>query len=106
MKKAIVFGAAAALFAAAPALAGERVIELTRDTGESFTLVLDTAANTASVNGSTPESYTWDEGTNQLCAASGLCVTFAEAGTEIGASTTYTTNEGNSGTATLISMSE
>lgn len=106
MKKAMIFGASAALLIAGPAFAGERVIELTRSTGESFTLVLDTDANTASVNGAAAESYTWDEATNQLCAASGLCVTFAEAGTEIGASTTYTTNEGNSGTATLISVVE
>lgn len=106
MKKAIFIGAAAALFVAAPALAGERVIELTRDSGESFTLVLDTTASTASVNGSTAESYTWNADTNELCAASGLCVTFADAGTEVGGTTTYTTNEGNSGTATLVSITE
>ncbi|MBO6728751.1 MAG: hypothetical protein QUV02_03580 [Maricaulis sp.] len=105
MKK-LIAGAAVALLAAAPAFAGEMVIELTRSSGESFTLVLDTTAGTASVNGSTPESYTWDEGTNQLCASSGLCVTFAEASQEVGSSTTYTTNEGNSGTATLVSYSE
>ena len=105
MKK-MMAAAAVALLAAAPALAGEMVIELTRSTGESFTLVLDTDASTASVNGSTPEAYTWNESTNELCAASGLCVTFAEASQEIGSSTTYTTNEGNSGTATLVSVSE
>lgn len=106
MKKAMVFGAVAAVLFAAPALAGERVIELTRSTGESFTLVLDTTASTASVNGAPAEAYTWDEASNQLCASSGLCVTFAEAGTEPGMSTTYTTNEGNSGTATLVSITE
>lgn len=105
MKK-LIAGAVVALLAAAPALAGEMVIELTRNSGESFTLVLDTEAGTASVNGSTPESYTWDEASNELCASSGLCVTFAEASQEIGSSTTYSTNEGNSGTATLISVSE
>ncbi len=105
MKK-LIAGAAVALLAAAPALAGEIVIELTRDSGENFTLVLDTTASTASVNGSTPEAYTWDEGTNELCASSGLCVTFAEASQEVGSSTTYTTNEGNAGTATLVAFSE
>jgi hypothetical protein len=105
MKKMILGGVAAVLFAAAPALAGHTTIQLTRDSGESFTVVLN-SDGTASVNGGAAETYTWDETTNMLCAASGLCVTFAEASNEVGFTTTYTTNQGNAGTATLTERVE
>jgi hypothetical protein len=105
MKKMILGGVAAVLLAAAPAFAGHTTIELTRDSGESFTLVLN-SDGTATVNGGAPEAFTWDEASNQLCAASGLCVTFAGSSQEVGFTTTYTTNQGNSGTATLVERVE
>lgn len=104
MKK-MILGAVAALALAAPAFAGHTTIQMVRDTGESFTVVLHDDG-TATVNGGAPEAFTWDETTLELCAASGLCVTFAETSQEIGFSTSYNTNQGNSGTATLIERVE
>lgn len=104
MKK-MILGAVAALALAAPAFAGHTTIQMTRDSGETFTVVLHDDG-TATVNGGAPEAFTWDEATRVLCAASGLCVTFAATGEEIGFTTTYTTNQGNSGTATLTERVE
>jgi ABC-type amino acid transport substrate-binding protein len=104
MKK-LVLGALVAAFAAAPALAQATTIEFVRDDGTTFVGVFD-ADGTASINGAAAEGYTWDETTRQLCASSGLCVTFEEAGEGVGFSTRYTTNEGNSGTATITARTE
>lgn len=104
MKK-MILGAVAALALAAPAFAGHTTIQMTRDSGESFTVVLHDDG-TATVNGGAAEPFTWDETTNELCAANGLCVTFAETSQEVGFTTSYTTNEGNSGTATLVERVE
>jgi len=105
MKKAMIFGAIAVALTAAPAFAGHTAIQMTRDSGESFLVVLN-SDGTATVNGGAPEAYTWDEANYVLCAASGLCVTFASVSQEVGSSTTYTTNQGNSGTATLVERVE
>lgn len=69
MKK-LIAGAAVALLAAAPAFAGEMVIELTRSSGESFTLVLDLGA----------------EGLGVVCLGGGLG---AGAGSGAGAGETF-----------------
>ncbi|MFS2317989.1 hypothetical protein RMQ97_08630 [Maricaulis sp. D1M11] len=104
MKK-ILLGAVAAILAAAPALASSTTITFVRDDGTTFVGVFD-SNGTASINGAPAEAYTWDETGKQLCATSGLCVTFEQVGDTVGFSSRYTTNQGNAGTATITARSE
>jgi len=96
-------GAIAAMLAAAPAFAASTTIQFVRNDGTQFTLVLNDDG-TASVNGGPLEAFTWTAETRTLCAASGLCVMFAAVGEEVGFSTSYQTNQGNAGTATITAV--
>ena len=107
MKKILGLLAASTLFATA-AHATVTTIAYTPTEGEAITVAYDDAAMT-STNVATGESgaYTYDEATGTVCgssAGSEVCVTFENPGSEVGHETNFSTNDGRSGTAKIISV--
>lgn len=91
---------------AAPAFADKMTIEFTPEDGEATTAVFDQAAGTVTMGDKTT-TFTWDEESITLCAAmedGPLCATFAEKRSEVGESSSYTTNKGTSGNATITAL--
>lgn len=106
MKKLIALTAAVA-FTAAPAFAGKITIAFAPDGAAPFSITLDDATKTvAGPEGSAP--YTFDNTTNTLCVTiePEVCATFAgEAKPPVlGDTSTYTSNNGSAGTATIVSI--
>ena len=100
--------AAIAAFAliASPALASSTTVEFASDSGTTTTVVFD-SNGTASINGAEPGPYTIDQAAKKICGAvngAELCVTFAEMGTDVGFTTTYTNSAGDKGKATITAV--
>ncbi len=100
----------ACLFATA-AHATVTTIEYDLGEGEKVTIAYDDATNlaTSQADGAAASSpYTWDEATSTVCSTDGegneVCATFENAGTEAGHTTSFTTNDGRAGTATIVSV--
>lgn len=92
---------------ALPALAKTTTVEYNSDSG-TVTSVDYSDDGTATSNGTSME-YTMDADTKTLCAdVSGfeLCITFDDIGTEVGATTKYTSTMGTAGTATITAITE
>ncbi len=100
--------AVAGLFATA-AHAAVTTIEYQPAEGDAVVVAYDDATSTATNKTSGNSGpYTWDEASSTVCSndADGneVCVTFESAGTEVGHKTPFTTNDGRSGTATIVSV--
>lgn len=98
-------------FFATAANAAVTTIEYTGSDGEKITIAYDDATSTASVVGGEDGAsapYTYDEASNTLCSADAegaeVCVTFAAPGEKVGDSSDFTTNDGRSGTATIVAL--
>jgi hypothetical protein len=108
MKKTLITTLCAIAFLAAPALAGARTVEFV-DTAGTKTVVVFNTDNTATMNGGAPVAYTVDEAAKTVCSiveGNEVCATFAEMGKGVGFKTTYTSNSGASGTATITAEVE
>ena len=106
MKTRLLIAIAGLALLATPALAASTTVEFANSNGQTTTVVFDTNG-TASVNGGEPGPYTIDQAAKKVCGSADgqeLCVTFAETGTEVGFTTTYTDTAGNSGTATITAV--
>ena len=100
--------AVAGLFATS-ASAAVTTIEYTLGDGEKVTIAYDDASSTATNTADGSASpYKWDEATSTVCSTDPegkeVCATFENAGTEAGHTTAFSTNDGRSGTATIISV--
>ncbi len=107
MKK-FILAAVSAIFLAAPAYAGSMTIEFAPEDGDKVTIILDSTAQTATIGDQT-SPYSWDETGKTLCggeAEQKVCVTFDEVSHDVGFTTGYTRNDGVTGTATVISVTE
>ena len=107
MKKLAILAAAAAVFTA-PAFAGTITVKLESSSGAAYEVVFDDVAGTATM-GDQVNPYTFDEEAKKLCSAQNgeeVCLTFAEVKNEVGFSTTYTASNGNTGTATVLAVTE
>lgn len=94
---------------ATPALAGVTTIEFKSSDGETTTGVYDDSTSTYTINDSTEAiPYTWDAEAKKLCGkdadGADACATFEAEISEVGQSTTFTSQDGESGTATIISV--
>ena len=106
MKIRLLIAIAGLALMATPALAASTTVEFAGSNGQTTTVVFD-SNGTASINGAAPGPYTIDQAAKKICgSAEGqeLCVTFAEMGTDVGFTTTYTDTAGNSGTATITAV--
>lgn len=98
-----------ALFFASAAQAAVTTIEYTPAEGDAITIAYDDASGTAT-NAATGTSspYKWDEASATVCSSATdgneVCVTFENAGSEAGHTTAFTTNDGRSGTAKIVSV--
>jgi len=109
MKK-FIGAAVAALFVTAPALAAASVIKFEPTEGEAITMTFHEDGTVTADNGATG-TYTWDEEARTICgtfdgAEGETCATFEEVSDEVGFSTSYTATNGNTGTATLVEVTE
>ena len=99
---------AASAVLSAPVWAATQTIEFAGDNGETETWVLSDDGTATS--GDVTVNYTWDEEALKLCAEmpeqGELCVTFEEAGSEVGDTSKYTTSDGESGVAKIIEIVE
>ena len=106
MKKTLGVIALATLFATS-AHATVTTIEYTVG-DQNVTIAYDDATMTASnAADGTAKPYTWDEASATVCREDDeqdLCVTFENPGTEAGHETPFTTNDGRSGTAKIVSV--
>lgn len=98
----------AVLFATS-ASAAVTTIEYTLGDGQTVTIAYDDATSTATNTADGSASpYKWDEATNTVCSSDPegkeVCATFESAGTEAGHETAFSTNDGQSGTAKIISV--
>ena len=108
MKTRLLIAIASLALLATPALAGSTTVQFTTTDGQSTVVVFDTNG-TASANGGAPSPYTVDQAAKTICGqvqGQEICVTFAEMGSAVGFTTTYTNTVGNSGTATITAVSE
>ena len=107
MKSFVIAGAAAVLFAGA-ASAAELTVNFESSEGVAQTWVFNDETKMSTSPDGVEAPYTWDEETLTVCGEmpeqGELCVTFEEMMVEEGATTGYTTSDGGSGTATLVSM--
>ena len=109
MIRTLALAAAATLFATA-ASATVTTIEYTLADDQKVTIAYDDVTSTATTNGdaATARPYTWDEATSTVCSADAdgkeVCATFEEAGDQAGHTTGFSTNDGRSGTATIVSV--
>jgi hypothetical protein len=98
--------AGAALIAAAaftsPALAQKVTVKYTEVGVSEYTVVYDDVAMTAT-RGKTTSAYTFDAATRTLCEGE-TCLTFAKWKAEPGASMRFTSTDGRSGVATVMSV--
>lgn len=102
---------ASAMFATA-AHATVTTIEYTGSDGNSATIAYDDSTNTATVVGGEGDGqaapYTYDEASNTICGSDNegkeVCVSFEKPGENVGDSSPYSTNDGRSGTATIVSV--
>lgn len=95
---------------AAPALSGTMTLSFANEDGETQVWTLNDADGTAT-SGELTVPYTWNEETRELCAKTDdgdLCATIEDTGKEpeVGGTATYTTSTGESGTVTIMAMSE
>lgn len=108
MKTRLLIAIAGLALIATPALAASTTVEFANSNGQTTTAVFD-ANGTVSLNGAAPAPYTMDQAAKKICGSvegQELCVTFAEMGSTVGFSTTYTDTAGNSGTATITAVTE
>lgn len=103
MKK---FLTAAALVAGMTGLAHAGEVTLKFDGAAGVrTVTIDSDANTlTSDKGTAP--YTWDDATHKLCAQTGEgehCITLGASIHDIGESTTFTSDDGDEGTVSIVS---
>lgn len=108
MKTRLLIAIAGLALIATPALASSTTVQFANSNGQTTVAVFD-SNGTVSINGGAPSPYTIDQAAKKICGDAGgqqLCVTFAEMGTEVGFSTTYTDTAGNSGTATITAVSQ
>lgn len=108
MKTRLLIAIAGLALMATPALAASTTVEFAGANGQTLVVVFDTNG-TASANGGAPTPYTIDEAARKICGSvegQEVCVTFAEMGTDVGFSTSYSDTAGNSGTATITAVSE
>ena len=106
MKTRLLYAIAALALIATPALAMSTTVEFANANGQTTTVVFN-SDGTASINGAAPGPYTIDQAAKKICGDAGgqqLCVTFAEMGTDVGFTTTYSDTAGNSGTATITAV--
>ncbi len=109
MIRTLALASAAALMATA-ASAAVTTIEYTLADGDKVTIAYDDATSTATTNGdaATARPYTWDEATSTVCSADAegkeVCATFENAGQEAGHTTAFSTNDGRSGSATILTI--
>jgi opacity protein-like surface antigen len=107
MKK-FFLGAAAAALLSTPAFAETVTLEFAAEGEDAVVLLLDPAANTVTYNGDT-SAASWDAATNTLCSQTPdgeICATMADVPETptVGHTTTFTTNDGKSGTVTVVSV--
>ncbi|MEL6474071.1 MAG: hypothetical protein AAFQ21_08290 [Pseudomonadota bacterium] len=109
MKKFLMAAATAALIAGA-ASAATVSVSFANDNGDTQDWTFDNATNTATGPDGVTAPYTWDEAAMTLCAdvpeQGELCVVFDEVAQEVGATSTYTVSNGDTGTATVTAMAE
>ncbi len=108
MKTRLLIAIAGLALIATPALAASTTVEFAGSNGQTLVVVFDTNG-TASANGGSPAPYTLDQAGRKICGSvegQEVCVTFAEMGSDVGFSTTYTDTAGNTGTATITAVSE
>ena len=106
MKTRLLLAIAGLALIATPALASSTTVQFANSNGQTTVAVFD-SNGTVSINGAAPAPYTIDQAAKKICGDAGgqqLCVTFAEMGTDVGFSTTYTDTAGNSGTATITAV--
>ncbi len=104
----------ASAFLATAAHAAVTTVEYTGSDGASVTVAYDDATTTATVVGGENDGaaapYTFDQASNTICSSDAegkeVCVTFDGTGEEpkAGDTASFTTNDGRSGTATIISV--
>jgi len=103
MKKFALVAVSAALLSA-PAFAETITVEFADVDGTKVVVAFDSAAGTATVDGEAfPSAY--DAATNTVCtqAPDGeICATMESEAGDVGSSSAYTTNQGGSGTATVL----
>ena len=106
MKTRLLIAIAGLALIATPALAMSTTVEFAGSNGQTTVAVFD-SNGTVAINGAAPSPYTIDQAAKKICGDAGgqqLCVTFAEMGTDVGFTTTYSDTAGNSGTATITAV--
>lgn len=107
MKKIAVLAAIAA-FSAAPAFAASVTIKFESAEG-AITATFDQSTMTYTADDGTSGPYTYDEAAHTICATEqDLCITFEnpDETPTVGSTSSYTANNGSSGTATVTAMAE
>lgn len=113
--KKLALGLTAAGLIALPAQAATVTIEFVPDEGEAATWTFDDETGLATGPDGMTGAYTWSEDTMTLCGEiegedpETLCATFEDASSDtpaVGETARYTTNTGDSGTATIVAMEE
>ncbi len=106
MRKLLIAAAAAAMLAV-PAFAASTTVSFAGDDGVTHVWTLGDDGKATSPAGMVVD-YTYDEDTLTLCAqvpeAGEICVTFEEAGKEVGDTSKYTDTNGLSGIATITAV--
>lgn len=108
MKKIMTAAALALSLAALPAFAASTTVEFASSSGPSLVAVFSDDG-TVTFNGSAPVPYSMDEEARTICASvNGMddCATFDAWSTELGHATPYTTQSGDTGTATVTAKAE
>ncbi len=108
MKKFITAAALTLSLAVLPALAASTTVEFASSSGVNVVAVFSDEG-LVSFNGAPPVAFTMDEEARTICAnVNGMddCATFDAWSTELGHATPYTTESGDTGTATVTAKSE
>ncbi len=92
---------------ASPAFAGSTTVEFANAaTGQSTVVVFNTDG-TAKAGSGAPVAYTMDNDAKKICSTyqdKPICVTFGDIGKDVGFTTSYSDDQGNSGTATITAV--